>query len=129
MAVIYSQNAINYRLNGVISAIGSGGSNGALKLLTSGGQVLSTITLANPCGTVNGGVLTFTTPLLDPSAATTGSAAGAVIYDSNGNVQVSGLVVGIPLSGADIIISNGLNSTVITAGEVVDLLSAQITGS
>jgi hypothetical protein len=127
LPIQYSQTAINDRLAGVVTAIGDSG-NGLLKLM-SGATVLSTIQLAAPCGTVNGGVLTFTGTLLDPSAANTGSASSALITDGAGNVMISGLTVGIPLSGADIILTNGLNSTLITAGQVVELLSGQITGS
>lgn len=128
MAVNYSTTAINYRLNGVIDAVDGGGGNGSL-IVRVGTTVLSTISLARPCGTVNGGVLTFVGTLLDPSAAATGTADNVIIQDSTGVLMVSGLTVGIPLASADVIISNGLNSTVITAGQTVQLLSAQITGS
>lgn len=128
MSVVYSSTAINFRLQGVVSAVDAGGTNGSLKLLD-GATVISTISLSVPCGTVNGGILTFSGTLLDPSAANTGSVDSGAIYDSNGSVVISGLTAGAPLSGADIIISNGLNSTLITAGQVVSVLSAQITGS
>ncbi len=128
MSVTYSTTAINDRLNGVVTAIDAGGTNGSLKLLA-GATTISTISLARPCGTVNGGILTFSGTLLDPNAANTGNPTEGRIYDSNGSVVISGLTTGIPLSGADIVISNGLNSTLITAGQVVSLLSAQITGS
>lgn len=125
MSITYSQTAINARLQGVVSVIGAGG---VLKLY--GGIVLlSTIPLANPCGTVAGGVLTFTVPQSDPAASNTGSANTATIEDSGNNVMISGLSVGVPLSGANIIISNGLNSTLITAGQIVTLVSGQIIGS
>lgn len=128
MSVVYSSTAINDRLQGVVTAIDAGGSNGTIKLFQ-GGTTISTISLARPCGTVSGGVLTFSGTLIDTSAAATGSVDGGKIFDSNGDVVVSGLTAGIPLSGADIIISNGLNSTLISAGQVVSLLSATITGS
>ena len=130
MAVNYSQTAINDRLLGVIAAIDGGATNGSL-LLMAGSILVSTIQLARPCGTVNGGVLTFAgTPLLDPSAAATGNVDSAIIQDGNGSTMVSGLTVGIPLSASvDIVISNGLNSTLVTAGQTVELLAAQITGS
>lgn len=125
MAVIYSSTAIDDRLQGVVTAIG----NGANLLLKAGGSTISTIALASPVGTVSGGILTFGGTLLDPSAAATGNIDSAVINDSGGSTIVSGLTVGIPGSGRDIIISNGLNSTLISAGQVVALLAAQITGS
>lgn len=129
MAVDYSISAINYRLLGVVDAIDSGGGNGYLVLLA-GSTPVSTISLARPSGTVNGGVLTFSGTLLDTSAAATGLVNGASIYASNGTLMVSGLTVGIPPSSDyDILITNGLNSTLITAGQVVSVLSAQIAGS
>ena len=129
MTVVYSITAINERLEGVIDAIDGGGSNGSMELL-SGTTVVSTISLNRPCGTVNGGVLTFSGTLLDPSAANTGLIDSAMVKNSAGTVMISGLTVGIPLTtGVDIIVSNGLNSTLITAGQVVAVLAAQITGS
>lgn len=128
MAVDYSATAIGYRLQGVIDAIDAGGSNGSL-IICAGGATLSTISLSRPCGTVDNGVLTFVGTLVDTSAAATGTADNAIIKDSTGTVMVSGLTVGIPLAAVDITISNGLNSTVITAGQSVQLLSAQIIGS
>lgn len=125
MAIVYSTSLITARLNGVVTALGAS----ATMLLTAGGTTISTIQLSSPVGTVNGGILTFTGQLLDPSAANTGTVNGAVIVDSNNAVAISGLTVGIPGGSQDVIISNGLNSTVINAGQVVALLSAQITGS
>lgn len=127
MSINYSTFTINYRLEGVVDACGVGG-NGSL-VLTAGGTVVSTISLANPCGTVNGGVLTFDGTLVDPAASSTGDVDAGAIYNGAGNLVASGLTVGVPLSGYDIIISNGLNSTLITAGQTVQVLSAQITGS
>jgi len=128
VSVIYSLPAINARLQGVITTIDGGSSNGRIVLLA-GATPISTVLLAKPSGTVNGGVLTFTGPLSDQSAAGTGNITGGQIQDSNGSVIVSGLSAGIPLSGADIIISNSLNSTFISNGQVVSVLAAQITGS
>lgn len=128
MAIIYSIPAINGRLSGLVSAIDSGPGNAVFKLL-GGGIVLATITLAKPCGTVAGGILTFVTPQTELSADATGNADGARIEDSTGVVMVSGLTVGIPLSGANVIINNGLNSTHVTIGQVATLVSGQIIGS
>lgn len=124
MSVSYSITAINDRLLGVVTAIGAGSF-----ILKAGATTISTIALQNPCGTVSGGVLTFVGTLLDPSAAATGTVTSANINSSDGLTQVSGLTVGIPGQGTDVIITNGLNSTLISAGQVVSLVSAQITGS
>ena len=125
MSVIYSTACITARLNAVVATIGNGGS----LVLFSGSTPISTIPLLNPAGTVSGIVLTFSGTLTDPAAAGTGSITTAQVKDGLGNVVISGFTVGVPLSGADIIISNGLNSTLISAGQAVQLLSAQITGS
>ena len=127
MAVNYSLTAVNDRLQGVVTAIDDAGS-GYLRLLA-GGTIVSSIQLANPCGTVNGGILTFTGTLLDPSAAHTGNVDSARIEDGAGNIMISGLTVGIPLSTADILLTNGLNTTLVNSGQAVSCLSAQIQGS
>ena len=129
MSVTYNTPTISDRLQAVIDNIDGGGGNGNLKLYTATSTLLSTISLARPCGTIDSGVLTFVGTLLDPSAAATGTAVTARIEDSTGVVVISGLTVGIPLSASDVIMSNGLNSTLITAGQATQLLSAQITGS
>lgn len=128
MAITYSSTAIDYRLGGVVSAIDSGAGNGVLRLYSSG-ALLSTMTLSKPCGVVGGGVLTFFVPDLDPAASGTGNANEGRMENSVGTVMISGLSVGIPLSGANIIISNGLNSTLINAGQSVAMVSGQIIGS
>ena len=128
MAVNYSVAAINARLEGVVDTIDGGGGNASL-ILQATGSTISTISLARPCGSVDGGVLTFDGTLLDPSASSTGYVDSAKIETSGGDAVITGLTVGIPLSGADVIVSNGLNSTLITAGQTVELLSAEIIGS
>jgi len=125
MSVTYSTTLINARLNGVVTALGASSS----LILKAGSATVSTIALASPAGTVDGGVLTFTGTLLDPSAAATGEVNSVDILDSDGNTAISGLSVGIPGGPQEVIISNGLNSTVVTAGQTVELLSAQIDGS
>jgi len=127
MTVVYSQTCINARLQAVVNTIGASG-NGFIKLLANS-FIVSVIQLANPCGTVNGGVLTFSGTLLDPSAAGTGFITGGIITDANGTIVVSGLTAGIPGSSQDIIISNGLSSTFVTAGQVVQILAVQLIGS
>ncbi len=123
--VVYSSIAITQRLNGVVTAIGNGG----FLVLKSGATTLSTITLGSPSATVNGTTLTFNTPQDDLSAAATGSVDTVIVQNSAGSTIISGLTVGIPISGAEVIISNGLNSTVISSGQVVALIAGQITGS
>jgi hypothetical protein len=125
VSVVYSITAINARLQGVVTAVGN---NGLLKI-RQGSTSLSTIQLANPCGTASGGVLTFSGTMVDPAASATGNADNVIVTDAASNTMISGLTVGIPGSGADVIISNGLNTRAITAGQSVQVLAAQITGA
>ena len=128
MAVDYSLAVINDRLQAVIDNIDAAGGNGSLRLYA-GSTLISTISLARPCATIDSGVMTFTGTLLDPAAAASGLVDQGIVYDSSGTLVIHDLTVGIPLGNADITMSNGLNSTYITAGQCVALLSAQITGS
>lgn len=122
MAVTYSTTVKNSRLTVVKDAIDAGSAAGVLEIGTSGmGTVLASISLADPCGSVSSGVLTFTMPQSDTNADATGTAAEARVKDSNGTVIISGLTVGT--SGANI----NLSSVSITAGDTVTLNSAAIT--
>jgi hypothetical protein len=122
MAVIYSTTVKNNRMTVVRDAIDGGSSGGTLEIGTTGmASVLAVIPLADPCGSVASGVLTFTMPQSDTNADATGTAAEARIKDSSGTVIVSGLTVGT--SGANI----NLSSVGITAGDTVTINSAAIT--
>lgn len=120
MAVVYNTTLKNTRMTDVVTAIGA---TGVLQIGTTGmGTVLAEIPLANPAGTVSGGVLTFTMPQSDTSANATGTAAEARIRTASGGTDiVTGLTVST--SGANI----NLSSTSITAGDTVTMSSATIT--
>jgi hypothetical protein len=77
---------------------------------------------------VAGGVLTFTVPRTTVATGT-GIATAAIITDFTGALMISDLTVGIPLSGANLIVSNGVNTLQFNAGQVVVLVSGQIIGS
>ena len=126
MAVNYSIPAITGRLTG-LGVVAGGTPTMILQDVT--GTDICTIGLGANLGTANGGVLTFSAPQFDPVVNTSGTPVSATIKDSTGVTLVSGLTVGIPFSGADVIISNGLNTAVISSTAVVSLVSAQITGS
>jgi hypothetical protein len=120
MAITYTTAVKNSRLSAVVSAIGT---TGVLEIGTTGmATVLATIPLANPAGTVSGGVLTFTMPASDSSADNTGTATAARIRTASGGTDIiTGLTVG--LSASDVIV----DSTSITAGQTVTINSASIT--
>lgn len=129
MAVAYSTIAINFRLEGVVAAIDSGASNGVLQLLdVDGTTVLVSIIMLVPSGTASGGVLTFS-GAPGGTVAIAGNATTGRIENSDGVIMISNLTVGAPLSSANIIIANGLNSTALSVGQNVMLVSGQIVGS
>lgn len=123
MAVTYAADVKNDRMTAVVNQIDAGAGAGKLEIGTAGmATVLATITLGDPCGTVSGGVLTFSGfPRSDTSADDTGVAAAARIRDSDNNDCVTGLTVGT--SGTDVILDN----TSINAGQTVTINSATLT--
>lgn len=124
MAVTYSTAAKTARMQAIVAQIDAGAGPGTLEIGTTGmASVLATLTLADPCGTVSGAVLSFDfdPDISDTSADNTGTAAVAQIKDSNGTVIISGLTVGT--SGTDVV----LDSVSITAGQTVTLTTGTIT--
>lgn len=122
MTVTYAAALKTSRMTAVRDAVDAGAGPGVLEIGTTGfGTTLASITLADPCGTISGSVLTFTMPRSDTSADASGTAGEARIKDSNGNIIISGLTVGT--SGTDIV----MNSTAISAGQTVTINSATIT--
>lgn len=123
MAVIYSTAAKAARMTAVRDQIDGGPAAGVLQIGTTGmTTVLADITLADPCGTVSGAVLTLSGfPRSDTSANATGTAAAARIRDSTGVDIITGLTVGT--SGQDI----NLDNTSINTGQTVTINSATIT--
>lgn len=122
MSVTYNTTLKNSRLTDVVTAIDTGGA-GYLEIGDAAfAHVLSTIHFNSVCGTVTGGVLTFSgTPLVDSSAARTGTAATAEVFSGGNTLIISGLTVGT--SASDI----NLSSTSIVAGQSVTLTAATIT--
>lgn len=123
MAVVYNTTLKNTRMTDVVTAIGTAG---FLNIYTAAlATLLSTIPLANPAGTVTGGVLTFSgTPLTQASATASGTAAAATVSTATGGtgtVIISGLTVSS--TSGDIVLS----STNIVSGQPVTITSASIT--
>lgn len=120
MPAVYNTTLKNTRMTDVVTALGSGGK---IKIYTAGlGTLLAQISLANPAGTVTGGVLSFSgTPLTESSADASGTAAAATVTDSSGTVIISGLTVSS--TTGDIVLS----SVNIVAGQPVTITSASIT--
>lgn len=123
MAVTYATAVKTARMQAVAAQIDEAASAGKLKIYTSGlGTLLATFTLADPCGSVSGAVLTLDfDPDLETTWAATGTAAEATITDGDDEVKISGLTVGT--SGADI----NLSSVSAVSGGTVTLTTGTIT--
>jgi len=122
MPVVYSTAVKNSRMTIVRDAIDAGSAGGTLEIGTTGmASVLAVIPLADPCGSVSSGILTFTMPQSDTAANATGTAAEARVKDSTGTIVLSGLTVGT--SGANI----NLSSVSINTNDIVIINSATIT--
>lgn len=125
MSVIYDISLKNTRMSAVVTAIDNGGA-GSLLFGTSSGfagvNLLATIVFDATCGTVSGGVLTFSgTPLVDSSASNTGTSTQAEVEDGVGHAVITGLTVGT--SASDI----NLSSTSIVSGQSLTITAASIT--
>lgn len=127
MAVDYNLTVLTNRLQVVANAIDAGPSNGFMRLLDSGSNILSSFQLSRPMGTASNGQLTFNgLSLIDPAAAAAGQAVAARCEDSTGTVVISGLTVSTPGSTSDIIMTP---SNTIAAGQTVAITAATITGN
>lgn len=123
MSVTYNTTLKTTRMTAVVTAIDAGTPPGYLEIGTTAmGTVLATIYFATTCGTVTSGVLSFSSlPLTCASAANSGTAAAAEVFNAAGTAIITGLTVG--LSATDIVLS----STSIVAGQPVTLTAASIT--
>lgn len=128
MAVNYSTATKSARMTSVQQQVDLGAGPGKLVLYTAGKTTtLATFTLADPCGTVTTGVLTFSDQngglpgILNTTASGAGVAAEAEVKDSDDTVVITGLTVGT--SGTDLILDN----TNITVTQNITINSATIT--
>ena len=122
MPVDYNITVRTNRLQQVINAIDAGASNGFMRLLDIGGNILSSFQLSRPSATVSNAVATFNgLSLIDPSAAGSGTAVGMRVEDGSGNIVISGLAL-----NNDFFMTP---SAVIAAGQTVAITAATITGN
>lgn len=126
MSVDYNIATLTDRLQVVVDKIDAGATNGWLRLLDIGGNVLSSFQLSRPMGVASAGVLYFNgLSLIDPAAAAAGIAERARVDDGDGTVVISGLTVGFG-PAYDIAMSP---TNTIAAGQTVAITAATITGN
>lgn len=123
---VYNTATLNLRMTDVMNSIDGGSTNGIFRLLDASNNILASMTLSKPSGTVSSGILTFVgLPWIDPAAAAGGNAAKARIENSSGNVVVNGLTVGSGSTVYDVVLTP---TSVIGAGQTVTIAQASITG-
>lgn len=93
---------------------------GALQLLDAGGAVLAAVTLNSPAGTSAAAIATMSG---FPKSATgsAGTIASARYRTAGGADYWTGVSVGIPGSGAQVIVDNGAGTLVVAAGQTVTI--------
>ena len=123
MAVNYSTGLKTTRMTAVIDAIDAGSGPGTLEICSAAfAAVLATIILDDPSFTVSGAVITMAgVPRSDTSADATGTAAVARIKDSDGNVIINNLTVGVGTGDIQ------LNSVALSSGQTVTITAGTIT--
>lgn len=84
--------------------IDTGAGQAAVLLYDASNVLVASIPLANPCGSVSGGVLMIAESG-DALALVDGTPAAAAITSANGSVCIYGLTVGAPGSGAGVELS------------------------
>lgn len=100
---------------------------GTLQVVDASGNVLVAVPLDTVAGTVSGaGVITLSGFPKTITASNAGSASptGGRLRTSAGVLYKTDISVGVPGSGAQIIIDNGVNSLVISAGAAVTFSGA-----
>lgn len=102
------------------AASATGLNGGTLELLSSGGSVLASVTLGSPAGTSSGAVTTFS-GFPKTATAAAGTVASARLRTAGAADYKTGIPVGIPGSGAQVIVDNGVGSLVLTAGQTVTI--------
>lgn len=126
MAVNYSDDLANARLQRVIDFIDGGSGPGVLVIGTAAMAVtLAQIPLASPSfgfDSTQRQIELLGVPLSDTDADATGVAAAAQIKDGSGDVIVDGLTVGLTGSGMNVELTN-VN---LTLHQIVDLVSGVI---
>ncbi len=130
MAVRISDNVRTDIVSAIRAAIDAGPAPGRLKIysgskpVTKGGvpagTLLADIPLADPCGSVLSGVLTFTVPAEDTSADASGTASFFYLEDSTGAFVLDG---NCGVSGSDL----NLVTLTIVATQPVEITSFTIT--
>lgn len=130
MSLVYSSTGVDFRLEGAVAAIdgGSGNTgnrNGRLKLFA-GPDLVASFELGVPCGAVANGILSFGGTLIDTAAIGNPHPVNSgAVYNSDGAIIVSGLTAGLSSQSADVVLS----APIINAGQVVQVISFQITGA
>lgn len=96
---------------------------GSLDLLNVSNAVLATVTLNTPAGSGSGAVTTLL-GFPKSSVAVAGTVAFARLRTSTGADYKTEIPVGIPGSGAQVIVDNGLNTLVMTTGQAVQIAAS-----
>lgn len=96
---------------------------GTLELLDGSSAVLASVTLNTPAGTSVGAVTTLS-GFPKTTTASAGTVASARLRTSGAANYKIGITVGIPASGAQVIVDNGAGTLVLTGGQTVQIAAS-----
>lgn len=97
---------------------------GSLRVVDASSTPLAAVTLDATSGAVVADVLALSGFPKVATASSSGTAASCDVLTSSGATAASGLTVGVPGSGAEVIIDNGVGSLTITIGSSVTFLAS-----
>lgn len=103
------------------AAVPAGLAGGSVELLDAGGAVLASAQLNSPAGTTAAAVVTFAGFPKTVVAAAAGTPASARFRTAGGANFKTGISVGPPASGAQVIVDNGSGGLALTAGQSVQV--------
>lgn len=122
MSITHSATVRGTLAEAIKTAVDQGSTFGKLKILSSGDTLLATITLQDPAFSRSGAVLTLLGVPLSTTGVAEGTAAKAVVSDSDDNIIYSGTV---GVSAADFTIDNAS----ITIGQTVRITAHTYTSA
>ncbi len=92
----YSADIKTARMTAIVTGIDAGAGPGVLEIYTAAfGTLLASLTLQKPSWTVDGDHLDLNGAPADVDADASGTAAVARIKDSNGNIKINNMTVGV----------------------------------
>ena len=106
------------------AADGNALAGGSMELIDGGGAIVASVVLNTPASTSVGAVATFAGFPKSTTALSSATIASARLRNLAGAAYKSSIPVGIPGSGAQVIVDNGAGTLAVTTGQSVTVLAS-----